>query len=126
MNKRNKVKKLGKTATHRKAMINTQLTMLFETGKVQTTSGKAKVLKGSAERLLNRIDKAEEKDLNLVRLLKKKLNTEKALKYVREFVKENGTAVKLVKIGYRDGDNAELSEVYLPEFDKFLKGKEKK
>ena len=46
-------RKLGRTASHKKAMLNNMATSLFDNGKVRTTLPKAKELRGVAERLIS-------------------------------------------------------------------------
>ncbi len=123
MRKSNKVKQLGKKSSHRKAMIKTQLTMLFERGKVETTTAKAKVLKSKASKLIDRVKNWSKADREKARYLKKYLNNEDAIDNIERYLKDYDDKVRIVKVRFRKGDNAELSEVFLEDFDKLLKGK---
>ncbi len=123
MRKSNKVKQLGKKSSHRKSMIKTQLTMLFEEGKVETTSAKAKVLKARADKLMSRVKNWSKEELEKTRYIRKKLNNKDSEENIEKYLKDYDEKVRIVKIGYRKGDNAELSEVFLEDFDKLLKDK---
>lgn len=46
-------RKLGRTASHKRAMLNNMATSLFDNGKVRTTLPKAKELRGVVERLIS-------------------------------------------------------------------------
>ncbi len=47
-----KVRKLGRTSSHRKALLNNLATSLIQAGSVRTTDAKAKVLRGVVDRLV--------------------------------------------------------------------------
>ena len=54
MYKQKRIRKLGKKTSHRDALIKNLLRGLFEYGKVETTSSKAKALKANAESLIEK------------------------------------------------------------------------
>ena len=54
MRKRNKVKQLNRTASHRKAMLRNMATSLFEHERIVTTRARSKVLRSYAEKLITR------------------------------------------------------------------------
>ncbi len=54
MRKRNKVKQLNRTASHRRAMLRNMATSLFEHERILTTRAKSKVLRSYAEKLITR------------------------------------------------------------------------
>ena len=122
MYKRNSIKKLGRTASHRKAMIKNQLRSILSSGKVKTSTVKAKVLRGELESMFNDIKKSKEKDINLLRQLKKTLDSEELVKKAIELAKKEEVKVSIKKVGFRDGDNTEMSLVQIEDF----KTKEKK
>ena len=116
MYKRIKIKKLGRKKTHRRSLIQNQLRTLFTYGILKTTTGKAKATKSAAQSLLSKIDKKEisvSDRRELKKYLGKKDLMEKAIKYARE--EDHG--VRVVKVGFRSGDNAELSRVELIGFE---------
>ncbi|HEQ65240.1 MAG TPA: hypothetical protein ENN64_00215 [bacterium] len=126
MNKRNKVRKLGKKSVHRKLMQKTQLTMLLEAGKILTTTAKAKSLKSYSERVLHGSLARNNDKVRQARYLKYYLNTDLSIKNILKYTETVGTAVSIVRVSVRPGDNAELSEVYLPDFDKIKKASKAK
>jgi len=116
MYKRNSIKKLGRTTSHRKAMIKNQLRSVLSTGKVKTSTVKAKVLKGELESMFNNIKKSKENDINLIRQLKKILGSDELVKKAIELGKKDGVRVTVKKVGFRDGDNTEMSVVEIEGF----------
>ncbi len=116
MYKKNSIKKLGRTTSHRKAMIKNQLRSVLSTGKVKTSTVKAKVLKGELESMFNNIKKSKENDINLIRQLKKILGSDELVKKAIELGKKDGVKVTIKKVGFRDGDNTEMSVVEIEGF----------
>jgi large subunit ribosomal protein L17 len=103
--------KLGRTTSHRKAMLRTMVTSLLKHEKIQTTDMKAKELKKVAEKM---ITLGKRGDLHARR---------QAASYVREremvgklfgemserYKERAGGYTRIVKSGYRAGDNAPMS-----------------
>ncbi|MDX9739437.1 MAG: L17 family ribosomal protein [Candidatus Dojkabacteria bacterium] len=109
MYKRNSIKKLGRTTSHRKALIQNQLRSLVESGKIKTTSPKAKVMKGEIESLISKVRTTKDGDLSLRRkLLIVFGNTELVNRFV-DIAKKDSAKVLIKKVGFRDGDNAQVS-----------------
>jgi len=126
MYKRNSIKKLGRTTSHRKAMIKNQLRSVLSTGKVKTSTVKAKVLKGELESMFNNIKKSKENDIILIRQLKKILGSDELVKKAIELGKKDGVKVTIKKVGFRDGDNTEMSVVEIEGFKNEQKKEVKK
>jgi len=122
MYKRNSIKKLGRTTSHRKALIKNQLRSVLSVGKVKTSTVKAKVLKGELESIFNDIKKSKENNINLIRHLKEILGSDELVKKAIELGKKDELKISIKKIGFRDGDNTEISLVEIEGF----KAKEKK
>lgn len=108
-------RKLGRTASHRRSLIHNQLRSLFRVGYVSTTSQKAKVLKANADSLINKVANSEDK-LVLVRELHSLFKDEKLVGKVTQYAGKESSGVRIVKIGFRSGDNAEVSKVTLIDF----------
>ena len=103
--------KLGRTTSHRKAMLRTMVTSLLKYEKIQTTDMKAKELKKVADKM---ITLGKRGDLHARR---------QAAAYVRErdmvgklfgdlserYKERAGGYTRIVKSGYRAGDNAPMS-----------------
>ncbi len=120
MYKRVKIKKLGRTESHRKALIQNQLRSLVRSGSIKTTTPKAKVIKGEIESLFVKVRTTKEGDLTLRRELQSILGDSEL---VKKFINASsvGGSVTLRKIGFRSGDNAEVSLLEVKE----LKAKKK-
>ncbi len=106
-------KKIGRKASHRRALVKNQMRSLFTFGKVKTTTPKAKILKANADSIVMKLSKA---DMTKVRsefagVIEDKVALEKIVKYLSA-----DPSVKVMKVGFRSGDNAELSQVELPSF----------
>ena len=108
-------RKLGRTTDHRKAMLRAMVTFLLENGKIETTVTRAKEVRAMAEKMIT-IGKAG--DLHSKRQVfsyvtkedvAKKLFDEIAPKYADR----NGGYTKIVKIGPRRGDAAEMAIIEL-------------
>ena len=108
-------RKLGRTSDHRKAMLRAMVTFLLENGKIETTVTRAKEVRAMAEKMIT-IGKAG--DLHSKRQVlsyvtkedvAKKLFDELAPKYADR----NGGYTKIVKIGPRRGDAAEMAIIEL-------------
>jgi large subunit ribosomal protein L17 len=120
-------KKLGRTSSHRKAMLRNMVTSLFKYEKIQTTDSKAKELRKVADKM---VTLGKRGDLHARR---------QAASYVRDsdvvvklfsdlserFRERNGGYTRTVKTGYRVGDNAPMSIVELIGEVKKAKGKTK-
>ena len=121
MYKRKKVKKLGRTTSHRKALIKNQLRSIMQSGKVRTSSVKAKVLKGELDSIFQKIRNTKEEDLILTRYLLKIFGDINLVKKVQEVGKISTSKITIKKIGYRVGDNTEMSIVEIAGFKSKVK-----
>ena len=108
-------RKLGRTSDHRKAMLRAMVTFLLENGKIETTVTRAKEVRAMAEKMIT-LGKAG--DLHSKRQVfayvtkedvAKKLFDEIAPKYADR----NGGYTRIVKIGPRRGDAAEMAIIEL-------------
>lgn len=116
MYKRINLKKLGRTHSHRKALKQNQVRSILESGKVRTSSVKAKVLRGELESLLNLVKVSKEGDISLIRRLHEVLGKDELVKRIFELGKKDSTKVTIKKIGYRVGDNTQESVVEISGF----------
>ncbi len=108
MQKRVKTKKLGRTHSHKKALVLNMLRSVVKNGSIKTTTPKAKVVKNEIESLLSKVKNSKEGDLALRRKLQEILGDSALVKKILE-VKD--ISVVLKKVGFRDGDNSEVSIV---------------
>jgi large subunit ribosomal protein L17 len=116
MYKRVGIKKLGKKTSHRESMIQNQMRTLFSSGVLKTTTAKAKVVKGRSESLISDM-KTKKVSLDtrrkLLRVLGNKELVEKSIKYSQG----EKVGVRIRKLGYRAGDNGEVSKLELIGFE---------
>ncbi len=108
-------RKLGRTTDQRRAMLRAMVTFLFENGKIETTVTRAKEVSAMADKM---VTLAKAGDLHSKRQIfayvtketvAKKLCDEIAPKYADR----NGGYTKIVKIGPRRGDAAEMAIIEL-------------
>jgi len=128
MRHRKTVAKLNRTASHRKAMLSNLATQLFEHKKIRTTQAKAKATRSVAERL---ITFAKKGDLASRRQVLKTVRDKKVVKELFEevaptFENRNGGYTRIVKLGKRHGDGAELAFLELIGFEGIRKEKKDK
>ena len=110
MYKQVKKKKLGRKKSHRDSLIRNLLRSLFESNSLVTTTSKAKELKREASSL---ILKGKKDKLSFRRKLENIFGRSSLVKKFEEYVEKDNAGVGIVKVGFRDGDNAEQSRVYL-------------
>jgi len=118
-------RKLGRTASHRKALLSNLAKALFENKKIMTTVEKAKELRGLAERLITFGKKG---DLASRRHVLKHIHHKSVVKELFEeiapkFKDRNGGYTRITKIGNRKGDNASLAYIELIGFESYFKKK---
>lgn len=115
MRHRKSGRKLGVTTKHRKAMFRNMATDLLRNGKINTTDTRAKEIRRVVEKLVtlgkNGSLHARRKALGYIRdrLVVEKLFSELAQRYMER----PGGYTRIVKLGYRRGDNAPVSLVEL-------------
>ncbi|MBC5787964.1 MULTISPECIES: 50S ribosomal protein L17 [Clostridiaceae] len=108
-------RKLGRTSDQRKAMLRAMVTFLLENGKIETTVTRAKEVRAMAEKMitLGKTNTLHSKRQALAYITKedvtKKLFDEIAPKYADK----NGGYTRIVKIGPRRGDAAEMAIIEL-------------
>lgn len=109
------VKKLGRTAAHRTAMLANMATSLFRSHAVITTRARARVLRSVAEKL---ITLGKRGDLHARRMASRRIRDRVILKKLfdeiaPQFSTRNGGYTRIIKIGQRQGDGAEVARLEL-------------
>ena len=104
-------KKLNRTSEHRKALIKNMLNSLIKYEQITTTLPKAKVLKPQAEKI---ITIGKKNNLQNTRLLISKLQSTISANKVRNklskrYEKRSGGYTRIIKAGFRYGDNAPMA-----------------
>ncbi len=115
MRHRKATKILSRESHVRKALMRNLLTSFVIYGKIKTTEAKAKAVRPRLERL---ITVAKGGTLADRRSVQKTLDTEKAVKVMMETVApkmkdRNGGYTRIVKLGPRKGDGAEIVQLEL-------------
>lgn len=108
-------RRLGRTTSHRIAMMRNMVTSLFEHGKLTTTDAKAKELRPIAEKL---ITLGKRGDLHAIRLAAsyirdKKIVTKLFATIAPQYKDRPGGYTRIMKLGHRAGDTAPLSLIEL-------------
>ncbi len=125
-----KGRKLGRTSSHRKALLRNLVTSLFDRERIQTTTAKAKEARPLAEKLITLAKQgtlhARRRVLSVV--MKESTATKLFDKIAPRFVERPGGYTRIVKLGPRMGDGAEMAVLELlgSEFKKRDKKKKDK
>ena len=121
-------KKLNRTSEHRKALIKNMLNSLIKYEQIKTTLPKAKVLKPQADKIITLGKKKNlQNTKRLVSKLQDKTNAKKVIKTLsKRYEKRSGGYTRIVKAGFRYGDNAPLAVIEFVDRDVEAKRKFKK
>ena len=114
-----KINNLGRTASHRKALMNNMACSLLEHKRIFTTLAKAKALRTYVEPIITkskddtthsrRVVFASLRDKEIVSMLFKDIATKVA--------ERNGGYTRIIKTGNRQGDAAEMALIELVDFN---------
>ena len=104
-------KKLNRTSEHRKALLMNMLNSLIKYEQIKTTLPKAKFLKPQADKI---ITLGKKDSLQTTRLLVSKLQDLKSANKVKKtlskrYEKRSGGYTRIIKAGFRYGDNAPMA-----------------
>ena len=104
-------KKLNRTSEHRKALIKNMLNSLIKYEQLTTTLPKAKVLKPQADKI---ITLGKKENLQSTKLLISKLQDTHSASKVRKnlskrYANRSGGYTRIIKAGFRYGDNAPMA-----------------
>ena len=112
-------KKLNRTSEHRKALIKNMLNSLIKYEQITTTLPKAKVLKPQADKIITLGKKdtlsntktliSKLQDLNTTNKVKKTLS--------KRYENRKGGYTRIIKAGFRYGDNAPMAVIELVDRD---------
>ncbi len=108
-------RKLGRTSDHRKAMLRAMVTFLLENGKITTTVTRAKEVRAVAEKI---ITLGKDSSLHSKRQVFSYVTKEGVAKKLFDeispkYADRNGGYTRIVKIGPRRGDAAEMAIIEL-------------
>ena len=110
---------LSRTASHRKALLSNLACQLFQHKKIVTTLAKAKALRPYVEPL---ITKSKENTTHQRRLVFSRLQDKEAVKELFDVISPKiasrpGGYTRVIKLGKRVGDNAELAMIELVDYN---------
>ncbi|MDZ4731339.1 MAG: 50S ribosomal protein L17 [Xanthomonadales bacterium] len=108
-------RKLNRNSSHRKAMFRNMATSLFQNEIIKTTVPKAKELRMVAEPLLTlaKEDSVAHRRLAFNRLRDRDVVTKLFNELGPRYVDRPGGYLRILKCGYRSGDNAPMAYVEL-------------
>ena len=104
-------KKLNRTSEHRKALLKNMLNSLIKYEQIKTTLPKAKFLKPQADKIITLGKKGT---LQTTKMLVSKLQDSKSANKVKKtlskrYEKRSGGYTRIIKAGFRYGDNAPMA-----------------
>ena len=121
-------KKLNRTSEHRKALIKNMLNSLIKYEQITTTLPKAKVLKPQADKI---ITLGKKDNLQNTKTLFSKLQDSKSTNKVKKtlskrYQNRKGGYTRIIKAGFRYGDNAPMAIIEFVDRDLEAKRVDKK
>lgn len=125
-----KINHLGRTASHRSAMLSNMACSLIEHKRINTTVAKAKALRVYVEPLLTKAkeDTTHNRRTVFSYLQNKEAVTELFRTVAPKIAERNGGYTRIIKTGFRPGDAADTAIIELVDFNEFYnpKAEEKK
>ena len=123
-------RKLGRTTPHRRALLRNLATALFDKERIRTTLPKAKELRPFAERLIT-LAKREENRLHARRLAARDLQDPAVVQKLFDtigarFATRPGGYTRILRLGPRKGDGAEMAYLELVGYEYKPAGKDGK
>tara|TARA_B100001063_G_scaffold13245_1_gene10291 strand:+ start:132 stop:575 length:444 start_codon:yes stop_codon:yes gene_type:complete len=121
-------KRLNRTSEHRKALLKNMLNSLIKYEQIKTTLPKAKFLKPQADKI---ITLGKKDTLKNTKILVSELQDIKSANKVKKtlskrYEKRNGGYTRIIKAGFRYGDNAPLAIIEFVDRDVEAKRIDKK
>ena len=115
----NKVNHLGRKTGHRKAMLSNMACSLIEHKRITTTLAKAKVLRGFVEPILtkSKTDSTHSRRTVFSYLQNKDVVTDLFRDIAPKIAERNGGYTRIIRTGFRLGDNAEMCMIELVDFN---------
>lgn len=115
MRKRIKGKKLSRSSGHRKALKRNLIQSFFEHGELRTTLAKARFIRPETEKIITKAKKAQPHTQKMLSsFFYKKEVVEKLLDEIApRYQNRPGGYTRIIKLGPRSGDNAEMAIIQL-------------
>ncbi|HOP49057.1 MAG TPA: 50S ribosomal protein L17 [Ignavibacteriales bacterium] len=119
MRHRKKIKKFGVSSAYNKALMNNLATSLIKHKRIRTILAKAKALRPFVEKL---ITKAKEDTVHARRIALKDLKDRAVVselfnEVAKKVADRNGGYTRIVKLGFRQGDAAEMAIIELVDYN---------
>lgn len=110
---------LGRTSSHRKAMLSNMACSLIEHKRINTTLAKAKALRGFVEPLItkSKTDSTHSRRMAFRKLKNKYAVTELFREVAPKVADRPGGYTRIIRTGNRLGDNAEMCMIELVDFN---------
>ena len=110
---------LGRTASHRSAMLSNMASSLLLHKRINTTVAKAKALRVYIEPLLtkSKTDSTHSRRIVFSQLQNKEVVTELFREIAPKIANRPGGYTRIIRTGYRLGDNAEMCLIELVDFN---------
>ena len=108
-------RKLGRTTSHRTAMLRALVTFLLENNKIETTDNRAKEVRSLTEKMITiaKNDTLHNRRLVLAFVTKEDVVNKLFNEIAPKYADRNGGYCRITKIGPRRGDAAEMSIIEL-------------
>lgn len=118
MRHQKRVAKLGRTASHRKALLMNLAASMIRYGKIKTTDAKAKELRRVVERLITYAKRGTVYHRRLAyRVLQNRDLVKTLFEHIApQYTNRNGGYTRIVKLGFRDNDSAAVSLIELVDY----------
>ena len=119
MRNRNKINQLGRTSSHREALMMNLANALITHKRITTTLAKAKALRGYVEPLITKSknDTTHSRRLVFSQLQSKEAVTELFREVAPKIAERPGGYTRIIKTGFRSGDSAEMCMIELVDFN---------
>ena len=108
-------RKLGRTTSHRTAMLRALVTFLLENGKIETTDTRAKEVRSLTEKMITiaKTNTLHNRRLVLAFVTKEDVVNKLLNEIAPKYAERSGGYCRITKIGPRRGDAAEMSIIEL-------------
>ena len=113
-------RKLGRPTAHRIAMLRGMVTLLLENGQIETTLARAKEVRSMAEKMitLGKKNTLASRRAALAYITKESVVTKLFTEIAPSYANRNGGYTRILKLGNRRGDAAEMAIVALVKDEK--------
>jgi large subunit ribosomal protein L17 len=105
---------MNRDKDHRKSLLRNMCTSFIENGKMETTLAKAKYVKPFIEKTVTKAKKGTHfTNIKNIRAIVTTVKAEKMLfsDIAPKYASRNGGYTRIIKLGFRDGDNAEMARL---------------